>query len=130
MSGHGAAPLRAPQHPREDCRNPFTGQPLGETVDRLVAVLREARRICLVTHLNPDGDALGSTAAMAAVLSALGKEAVPIVYEPLPARLQPCFPEGMFRVVPDEASAARLEPADLFFVLDTSEPGRLGPLAA
>ena len=38
--------------------------------------LREAERFILVTHENPDGDALGSLVAMHGVLSALGKDSV------------------------------------------------------
>ena len=51
--------------------------------------LRRAERFILVTHENPDGDALGSLVAMHGVLSALGKDAVmfmgadefPLAYE-------------------------------------------------
>ncbi len=38
--------------------------------------LRRSERFILVTHENPDGDALGSLVAMHGVLSALGKDAV------------------------------------------------------
>jgi phosphoesterase RecJ-like protein len=38
--------------------------------------LREATRFILVTHENPDGDALGSLVAMHEVLTALGKDSV------------------------------------------------------
>ena len=38
--------------------------------------LRDAQRFVLVTHENPDGDALGSLVAMHRVLLALGKDSV------------------------------------------------------
>jgi phosphoesterase RecJ-like protein len=38
-----------------------------------VAALRAAERVCVATHENPDGDAIGSLAAAAAGLRALGK---------------------------------------------------------
>jgi bifunctional oligoribonuclease and PAP phosphatase NrnA len=44
--------------------------------DRVLAELRDGRRFVLVTHENPDGDALGSLVAMQAVLVALGKDSV------------------------------------------------------
>ena len=42
----------------------------------ILAELRGAERFILVTHENPDGDALGSLVAMHGVLRALGKDAV------------------------------------------------------
>src|SRR3954452_6534965 len=49
--------------------------------------IREHERFCLTTHERPDGDAVGSLAAMQQVLAALGKDAVAFMpaYEfPLP----------------------------------------------
>jgi len=41
---------------------------------RMLAELRSARRPIVVTHENPDGDALGSLIAMQGILSAIGKD--------------------------------------------------------
>ena len=38
--------------------------------------IREHERFCLTTHERPDGDAVGSLAAMQLVLAALGKDSV------------------------------------------------------
>jgi bifunctional oligoribonuclease and PAP phosphatase NrnA len=42
----------------------------------MLRALREGERFCLTTHERPDGDAVGSLAAMQQALSALGKDAV------------------------------------------------------
>jgi phosphoesterase RecJ-like protein len=42
--------------------------------DAVLRALREGERFLLVTHENPDGDALGSLVAMHGVLAALGKD--------------------------------------------------------
>jgi phosphoesterase RecJ-like protein len=42
--------------------------------DRVLAELRSAERLVVVTHENPDGDALGSLIAMQEILTALGKD--------------------------------------------------------
>ena len=42
----------------------------------MLRALREGDRFCLTTHERPDGDAVGSLAAMQQVLAALGKDAV------------------------------------------------------
>src|SRR5262249_61311854 len=44
--------------------------------EEVLRALREGDRFCLTTHERPDGDAVGSLAAMQQVLSALGKDAV------------------------------------------------------
>lgn len=100
---------------------------LRQVLDRL----EPARRVVLVTHVNADGDGCGSQAALAAWLE--GRGARVTVVNPTP------FPDS-FRFLlhrPDlaadlgsaEAEEA-LEEADLFVVLDTSEPARVGALAA
>jgi len=47
--------------------------------DAVLRALREGERFVLVTHENPDGDALGSLVAMHGVLEALGKDVVMFV---------------------------------------------------
>src|SRR5215831_12015663 len=44
--------------------------------DQVLAELRSARKLIVVTHENPDGDALGSLIAMQEILTALGKDCV------------------------------------------------------
>jgi phosphoesterase RecJ-like protein len=46
------------------------------TRDEVLVALREGERFLLVTHENPDGDALGSLVAMQDVMRALGKDSV------------------------------------------------------
>ena len=44
--------------------------------EQVLGAIREHDRFCLTTHERPDGDAVGSLAAMQQVLAALGKDAV------------------------------------------------------
>ena len=44
--------------------------------EEALRAIREHERFCLTTHERPDGDAVGSLAAMQQVLSALGKDAI------------------------------------------------------
>jgi phosphoesterase RecJ-like protein len=59
----------------------FSLGPKGPSSDRdqVLEELRGAGRLIVVTHENPDGDALGSLIAMQQTLSALGKESVMFV---------------------------------------------------
>ena len=58
----------------------------------LLRRIRQGNRFLLTSHVNPDGDAIGSELGLARVLRGLGKLAVvwnrdvcPTVYHPLPA---------------------------------------------
>jgi phosphoesterase RecJ-like protein len=44
--------------------------------DQILSELRDAEKLVVVTHENPDGDALGSLIAMQEILAALGKDSV------------------------------------------------------
>ncbi len=60
-------------------------------VDAVLEELRAARKLIIVTHENPDGDALGSLIAMQEILLALGKDSVAFVAGddlPLPAEYE------------------------------------------
>ena len=71
--------------------------------DRVLDAIRSADRFLLVTHENPDGDALGSLVAMQGVLRQLGKESVMFVAAdefPLPYEYRWFDLDGMTREVP------------------------------
>lgn len=99
-------------------------------LERIVERLLRAERVVLTTHVNADGDGVGSQIALAVWLHGLGRY-VRIV-NPTP------FP-GMFRfLVPDAswiadaaevAGEAALRQADVLAVLDTAEPSRIGRVA-
>ena len=44
--------------------------------DTVLEELRKARKLIVVTHENPDGDALGSLIAMQEILATLGKDSL------------------------------------------------------
>ncbi len=50
---------------------------------QLLDDLRNSRRIIAVTHIHPDGDALGSLLAFAAVMESIGKEVFCLLAEPV-----------------------------------------------
>ena len=47
--------------------------------EQMLSALQEGQRFLLVTHENPDGDALGSLLAMEMILGALGKDVVTFI---------------------------------------------------
>jgi bifunctional oligoribonuclease and PAP phosphatase NrnA len=85
-----------------------------------------ADRILLLTHLNPDGDAIGSLLAMWHALRALGKDAVPLALPPLPFYTSEL--PGIDQLVLYRRGDA-LPECDLVIMLDTASPGRLGAIS-
>jgi phosphoesterase RecJ-like protein len=67
--------------------------------------LRLATKLVVVTHENPDGDALGSLSAMQGILTALGKDSAPFVDErdlPLPDEYRFLQLPGLITAPPED----------------------------
>jgi phosphoesterase RecJ-like protein len=94
---------------------------------RILQELEPGRKVVLSTHLNADGDGAGSQAAAVHWLTRRGLD--PTIVNPTP------FPD-MFRFLladdtgawtPADSEGGRaMREADVFLVLDTAEPSRLG----
>ena len=107
---------------------PLTGAAL-EVCRRIGQLFETARDVILTTHVNPDGDGLGSEAALAAYLQRAGVRARIVNADPAPARFDflatASAPLGIFRGVEEDG----LDGADALVILDTGVAERLGPLA-
>ena len=100
------------------------------TLRRVAQRLLGARRVVLVTHVNSDGDGCGSEAAVAAWLEENGVEATIVNPTEFPQTFR--FLLHRQDVVAELGTAeadAAIDAADLFLVLDTAEPQRVGGLA-
>lgn len=97
-------------------------------ISRIVETLAAKRRIVLTTHVNADGDGAGSEAAVAAWLTAAGKEPVIVNPTPFPEAFRFLLDDTPVTTLAEAAAAAALSAAEAFLVLDTAEPSRLGKL--
>jgi phosphoesterase RecJ-like protein len=73
--------------------------------ERVLNELREADKFILVTHENPDGDALGSLVAMNEILGRLGKDSLMFMAAdefPLPYEYRFFLLDGLVSVAPDD----------------------------
>ena len=105
----------------------LTAEKLTAAVD-LAGILGGGRRVCLTTHVNPDGDGLGSEVGLAHLLRANGVTVS--IANPTPTA--PRF-EFLFRDLPgvdrSDQAVKELRRADAIVVLDISDLSRLGMLA-
>jgi bifunctional oligoribonuclease and PAP phosphatase NrnA len=75
--------------------------------DQVLEEIRSADRFILVTHENPDGDALGSLVAMQEILRGLDKDSVMFMAAeefPLPYEYRFFVLDGLVSVVPDDVA--------------------------
>jgi phosphoesterase RecJ-like protein len=88
----------------------------------LVEALRRHDRFLLITHENPDGDALGSILATKLMLDALGKDSVMYLsgQAPLPAEYKFMPLDELRRELPDDIGER------VIFALDCANESRLG----
>lgn len=86
-----------------------------------------ANRILILTHVNPDGDAIGSMLGVAHVLRAFGKHVMPLAMPPTPEYAN--WLPGM-EMVQVYNSTTVLPNADLVVVVDTASTERLGAVYA
>jgi len=89
----------------------------------VAAALREHDRFLVVTHENPDGDALGSLLATKLALDSLGKDSEMYLYgdAPLPREYGFMPLDGLRREVPADAGER------ILVALDCANEQRLGP---
>jgi phosphoesterase RecJ-like protein len=86
-------------------------------------VLLAANKIAVLSHMRPDGDAIGSAVALAQVLTKLGKEVTVINQDTVPNSLT-FLPESSMVKTPGEVTEALV--MDVTVALDTAAEERVG----
>ena len=94
------------------------------SLEEVIRRLREAQRIAILIHRRPDGDAVGSAAALMHLLAALGKEVVGVCEDKIPERLA-FLTEGLTFL-----TELPTVPDTLFMAIDVASPPQLGCMAA
>src|SRR5437868_9229584 len=91
----------------------------------VAAVLAPGRRVALTTHVNADGDGVGSEVALWHLLTARGLKPAIANPTPVPERFAFLLPAGADH---SDRAAKEIEAADVVVVLDIAELRRLGEL--
>ncbi len=103
---------------------------LNEKIFREAAALIESwHRPLLVSHVKPDGDALGSLVAMRAMLRSRGISPVAVLFDPIPGRYATFHRYESMPVYRDAVHESDLSIADGIILLDTCASSQLDPIA-
>jgi len=95
------------------------------STDDFVAVVKNNSSFILTTHVNPDGDALGSEIGLAEWLVSIGKEVRVINHSKTPEQYYFLDPKNSIVEVHDEARHKNdIANADVLMLLDTNDPER------
>ncbi len=98
-----------------------------QAAQALAAAFKPGQRVCLTTHVNPDGDGLGSEVGLLHLLRAQGVDAIITNPTATPGRFQFLF-DGLPGCDRSGQAIKELRRADLIVILDISDLGRLGML--
>lgn len=99
-----------------------TAEPTSHSLNEAADLLRNAQRIAVISHVDPDADAVGSVVGLTGGLRALGKQVVPALSDVPPVYAY--FLPGTTEIV----SQLPNEPFDLYVFLDAADIERVGAL--
>jgi bifunctional oligoribonuclease and PAP phosphatase NrnA len=72
-------------------------KPVPQQVERIIEALRAASHICIVGHIRPDGDCIGSQIGLALALQAEGKKVTVWNEDAVPQKYRFLDPDGLFQ---------------------------------
>ena len=89
--------------------------------------IETAERVAILTHSNPDGDAIGSSLGLALAMGKMGKDAQVVIPDGLPEFLRwlPGIERSTTFAYKRERAIEIIENADLIFCLDFNDPKRI-----
>lgn len=99
-------------------------------ISRIRELIEDSTTILLTTHVNPDGDGLGSELALYRQLTEAGKQVRVINNDPVPDRYLFLDPDRCSEVFAPGRDRSFIRDCDLIIVLDNSSMERMGPMAA
>lgn len=92
-----------------------------QIIAKVGEAVRKMDRFLIVTHVHPDGDAVGSLLAMTFILRALGKQADPFSEDPIPTHC--AFLPGAREILRERPDPSRYDAA---VMVDCGELSRVG----
>lgn len=97
-------------------------------LQQIKSLIHANHRFILTTHVNPDGDGIGSEIALATYLRNLGKEALILNHSETPDNCEFLDPLGDIQLYRPERHEQSVRESDVVFILDISDWKRLRDL--
>ncbi|MBI5020883.1 MAG: bifunctional oligoribonuclease/PAP phosphatase NrnA [Ignavibacteriales bacterium] len=97
-------------------------------IDNIIDLIKNNQNFIITTHVNPDGDAIGSELALTRAIRQLGKNAVIINHNSTPDNYQWMDTDNMILHFIPEQHRDHILNADIIFILDVNQPDRLRSL--
>src|SRR5262245_28439499 len=91
-------------------RDALTGRDPRELFESMAAAIRKAGSIVIASHVQPDGDALGSAVGLGLGLRQLGKSVRVALSDEPPEKFRPFLPAGAVEVVSSSGAALAWRP--------------------
>jgi phosphoesterase RecJ-like protein len=98
---------------------------MNSVIEAVAPLFRDNQRFVLTTHVNPDGDGLGSEVALAEWLASRGKQVGIINYSVTPEVYLFLDPNHRIEKFREDLHAGIIASADVITILDTNHPDRL-----
>ncbi len=97
---------------------------LGEKIRHVAQMIENAESIVITTHEHPDGDAVGSSSALAYYLKSIGKHDINLIRDSIPDTI--AFIDSYFKPVQPELVCQTIKRADLILCTDFADLERCG----
>jgi phosphoesterase RecJ-like protein len=96
-------------------------------IQQLKSLINEAKTITIITHFNPDGDAIGTTVGLYHYLKLIGKESIIIIPNQIPQNIMFILKDVSYIISENKFQDAkrRLKTTDLLFVVDMNNNTRV-----
>jgi len=103
---------------------------LSEALGSFRSVLDGLERVLITTHVNPDGDAVGSVLALRGILRSLGKQAEIVLDDEIPVKYRFLIDDPVYRVDDREFLDMVTDGGfEMAVYVDASEPERAGAVS-
>ena len=93
----------------------------------VAAIIQRHHHFLITTHINPEGDAVGSEVGLALFLQNLGKKTVIVNSSAIPANCLFLPLAGFIKIYPEDYAPDILESADAIFIVDVNSWQHVGP---
>src|ERR1041385_7995608 len=101
---------------------------MSSIIDSIKSIIKKHQRFVLTTHVNPDGDGIGSELALARFLGNTGKNPTIINHSSTPENYLWLDPASQIVHFIPERDRDKILESEVIFVLDTNQPERLRSL--